>query len=479
MQNHHNPLGGRPEKQVENLETHTIQPIGLDNRHGTYRDLFTIWFGVNLTVLTIFTGSLTYSLFNLPFVTAVISLLIGHFVGAIFMALHAAQGPQLGVPQMLQTRSQFGSFGSLFVVGLVVLMHSGFFASNAVLGGQTINVISPNIPTNVGITLVAVASLIAAIFGYKIIHMYARLISVVSGIAMLAIFVLILFKGQLPSDFFARGENSMVGIMGTISIGALWQLAYAPYVSDYTRYMPKDTGVKAAFWASYWGCTLGSVLPMILGIIIAIGYTGDITQGMLALSQNSPIAVVAIIAFSIAIAGSNSMNMYCASMSAITCAQTIAPRFNPTSRARAITCLILFAITLSVSILGKDNFLVNYSNFIMVLLYVLVPWTAINLVDYYLVEHGVYDVNSFFRRDGGIYGYFNWAAMVSYVFGILVQIPFMATVLYTGPVAESMGGADISWIVGLVLVSPVYYALIKMKKKQDAAKARTRVQAQA
>ena len=95
------------------------------------------------------------------------------------------------------------------------------------------------------------------------------------------------------------------------------------------------------------------------------------------------------------------------------------------------------------------------------------------------MEHGVYDVDSFFRRDGGIYGYFNWAAMVSYVFGILVQIPFMATVLYTGPVAASMGGADVSWIVGLLLVSPVYYVLIKMKKKQDAAKARTRVQAQA
>jgi purine-cytosine permease-like protein len=31
-----------------------------------------------------------------------------------------------------------------------------------------------------------------------------------------------------------------------------------------------------------------------------------------------------------------------------------------------------------------------------VLLYVLVPWTAINLVDYYLVAHGEYHVESFY-----------------------------------------------------------------------------------
>jgi NCS1 family nucleobase:cation symporter-1 len=32
-----------------------------------------------------------------------------------------------------------------------------------------------------------------------------------------------------------------------------------------------------------------------------------------------------------------------------------------------------------------------------------VPWSAINLVDYYLVKRGRYDVQSFFTPDG-IYG---------------------------------------------------------------------------
>ena len=71
------------------------------------------------------------------------------------------------------------------------------------------------------------------------------------------------------------------------------------------------------------------------------------------------------------------------------------------------------------ALLGKESFLVNYEDFILLLLYVLVPWTAINLVDYYLLRHGQYDVASFFRQDGGIYGRINCAAVTCYAVGDL------------------------------------------------------------
>jgi hypothetical protein len=91
-------------EEITKLESNTIQPIALDERHGTAKDLFTIWFGVNIMLLTIVTGALSVSVFKLRFDWAVTALALGNLVGAIFMALHAAQGPQLGVPQMVQTR---------------------------------------------------------------------------------------------------------------------------------------------------------------------------------------------------------------------------------------------------------------------------------------------------------------------------------------------------------------------------------------
>ena len=49
--------------------------------------------------------------------------------------------------------------------------------------------------------------------------------------------------------------------------------------------------------------------------------------------------------------------------------------------------------------------------------------------------------------------------MFCYALGILIQVPFVATELYTGPIARAMGGIDLSWIVGLMVTSPVYYWL--------------------
>ena len=98
---------------------------------------------------------------------------------------------------------------------------------------------------------------------------------------------------------------------------------------------------------------------------------------------------------------------------------------------------------------------------LLALLLVLVPWTAINLIDFYLIHRGHYDLDSIFASDGGIYGRFNNKAIVAYVLGIVVQIPFMNTPLYAGPVAGWLNGADLSWIVGLAVTAPAYYLLAR------------------
>src|SRR5580700_11471901 len=186
------------------IEIATIQPIPLDRRHGTYRDLFTVWFGSNLMLLTIVTGGLAVTVFGLPFGWALAGLVVGNLVGAIFMALHAAQGPTLGVPQMVQTRGQFGSLGSLLVVGIVIVMYVGFLSSNLVMGGEAIASLAPGMQDTPGIVLVGVLSVIAAIYGYDLIHAYTRLMSYVSGAVLLITFGWIIWVHGLPEDFLQR-----------------------------------------------------------------------------------------------------------------------------------------------------------------------------------------------------------------------------------------------------------------------------------
>jgi NCS1 family nucleobase:cation symporter-1 len=440
------------------IERHTIYPIPLTERHGTFGDLFTIWFGSNIMILTIVTGALATTVFKLDMLSAVASIIAGNLVGAIFMALHAAQGPQLGVPQMVQTRGQFGTDGAALVICIVIVMYVGFLASNIVLGGQSLHAILPGISVKILFALIAVVSVIATVFGHDLIHAYARFLSFASGAALLLTFIWMLFIHGLPAGVMHMNAFSLAGFCSMVSTGALWQIAYAPYVSDYTRYMPRDTGAVPAFWASYLGCTLGSILPMVLGALLGlVAAHGDPVEGLRVFTGAAAVPIIAI--FSMGIAGANAMNLYCGVLSTITLFQTFVPSWKAGPAARILTSLALTSVGLAIALFAASNFLTAYTNFILLLLYVLVPWTAINLVDYYLVCHGDYDVAAFFTAAGGRYGRFNKPAIACYILGILIQVPFVSTELYTGPAARMLDGVDVSWIVGLLVVSPVYYLL--------------------
>jgi NCS1 family nucleobase:cation symporter-1 len=262
----------QPQAMTTAVEHRTVGHIPESERHGRMRDLFTIWFGSNLMLLTVATGALATTVYGLSLGPALLALLIGNVVGGIVMALHAAQGPTMGVPQMLQSKAQFGSHGSLLVVLLVLPLYTGFFASNLVLSGASLSYVVPVIGVDAGIVIMTVVSLLVVAVGYRLIHAFSRALTVLSGVALLLAFIWLFGVTGLPGGALAGGEFGWVGFMSTVSLAALWQIAYAPYVSDYTRYMPVGTGTRPAFWGTYAGCVLGSLLPMVLGVLLGLGF---------------------------------------------------------------------------------------------------------------------------------------------------------------------------------------------------------------
>jgi nucleobase:cation symporter-1, NCS1 family len=442
------------------IEKHTIYQIPLDQRHGKARHLFTLWLGANLNVLTVVTGALATTLFGQSFLAGGIAIIVGNLVGAIFMALHAAQGPRLGVPQMVQSRGQFGARGAASVVALVVFMYVGYAGTALVTGGQALHAILPVVGEPWCIVGIGLISLAAAVYGHDLIHVCTRLMTYVAGAAVVLCFVCVLFIHPVPATFLTQGKFSPVGFFGMLSIGAFWQLAYAPYVSDYSRYLPPDTGPRRAFWACYWGSVIGAVLPMILGALIGPAVVGgDVVQAISRLTGRASTAIVLLFAPGVAVAGA--ICLYGGALAVITLMQTFAAGWRASSRARALIASAIFVAALLIGLVGAQNFLPLYGRFNEILLYVMVPWTAVNLVDYYLIRRGHYDVPSFFAADGGMYGKYNVPALVCYLLGILVQVPFIASDVYTGPIARAMGGIDFSWIVGLVVVSSVYYFVMR------------------
>lgn len=461
---HHN----RTADSALEIEQYTIAQIPEDERHGRPRDLFTIWFTSNLIPLAIVTGALATVAFGLPFVPALLAIAAGNLVGGLFMALHSAQGPRLGVPQMIQSRAQYGTIGALLVVAVVVFMYVGFFASNLILGGQSLNQLVSGVSVDWGIIICGIGSLLITVFGYNMIHGLNRWLAIIFGVVMVLIVILTVTHG-LPAHFFSLGKFSWTAwVSAAVTTGVLWQIAYAPYVSDYSRYMSADKGVRPTFWFSYSGVVLGSAGPMMIGALVGLASTNSNLVAEID-KLTGGIGWLVMIVFVVGIIDSNAINAYGGMLCSITVGQTFREGWLPRARTRIVISTIFVVVCMIGAIAYQSTFLTSYYNFILFLLYLLVPWTAINLVDFYLVRHGQYHVPSFFRQDGGQYGRIQWETVAIYLIGFGVEIPFVNTTFYEGPLARALNGTDLSWLVGLAVTVPLYYFSASRRFKGEIA----------
>ena len=461
------PVHEAPEVARGLVERHTIGPVPESERNGSAKGLFGIWLGVNMLPLTVVTGALGTTLLGLSFWSALAAMIIGNAVGGIFMALHASQGPTLGVPQMIQARAQFGSKGATLIVVVAAVMFMGFYISNLVVGAQSLNAVFPSISTTVGIVLAVIASMAITVVGLRLIKLVISVSAVVIGVLVVVALIWIL-SGDIPDGALSGGSSTAAGFFSMVAIAAVWQIAYAPYVSDYSRYMPAHGGQRAAFWATYGGSVISACLVMALGLLIgAVSTAADAMSGLA--ETTGGLASTILIAFALASCLGNAGNVYCATLNVITIVETFRSGWIPAAAGRLTTAGVLHVVGLVAALGATATFLTSFTNFILVLLYVLIPWSAINLVDYFLIAHGEYDVAAFFRADGGRYGRWNLPALGVYVLGLLVQIPFAVLPMYTGSIAEQLHHVDLAWVVGLVVSGGVYYVVARALPRRDTA----------
>jgi len=441
------------------FETRHIMPIPENERNGTVRSLFAIWVGINMLPLTVVTGAIATGAFGLSIGWSIVAILTGNLIGAFGAALHASQGPHLGVPQMLQARAQFGFYGGSLLAFIALLMFLGFFASILVVAKDSLLAVFPDLPPAAVIVGFAVVGVAIAVYGYDLLRKAMAVLSVIIAVVVIGAMVMLWFQ---PSVTQANPEAGFTvsGFFGMLAIGVVWQLAYAPYVSDYSRYLPKNTGPKQAFWATYLGLVLSSVFVMILGVLLGAADPANPLGAMGALLGVFGTLGLLIFAFSAAMI--NAAELYSGVMCALTTVNSTFSKVVITTRTRVITTIVCGAIATAAALAGESDFVTMFQNFVTILLYVLIPWSAINLVDYFIIRKGDYAVAELFQRDGGRYGRWNAVGLSTYAIGLAVQVPFMVTPMYTGPLAEPLGFVDIAWILGFIVSGVVYLLLTRM-----------------
>ncbi|MGE9761844.1 purine-cytosine permease family protein [Pseudomonas sp. PDM20] len=450
------------------IENHTVDYVPPAERHGRSRDLFTLWFSTNIAPLPVVTGAMAVQVFHLDLLWGLIAIVLGHMFGGVFLALASAQGPQMGIPQMVQSRGQFGRYGALLIVFFTALIYVGFFISNIVLAGKSIQGLVPATPTPVAIILGALSATAIGVIGYRFIHTLNRIGTWVMGGALLLGFVIML-GGDLPANFLSRGAFNLSGFLATLCLGIIWQISFAPYTSDYSRYLPASVGIGKPFLATFAGAVAGTSLSFSFGAVAVLA-TPEGTDAMVAVKQATGMfGPVLMLLFLLNIISHNALNLYGAVLSIVTSIQTFAGSWTPSVRVRVVLSSVVLAGSCLMALGASANFISQFIGLILAMLIVLVPWASINLIDFYLIKRGRYDINSIFRRDGGVYGRFNPHAIIAYFIGIIVQLPFANTSLFVGPYANYIDGVDLSWLVGLLVTVPLYYCLATRGQAREVA----------
>jgi purine-cytosine permease-like protein len=437
------------------VEKRSIDYVPIAERHGKVWHLWPVWFSGDAHLATVATGVVGVALGG-NLVWMAVAVVLGGAFGTFFMAFHSTQGPQLGLPQMIQSRPQFGYVGALLVWGVALIAYVGFNAFNQILAAQTMHSLYGTDAT--AATLVfALASVSLAVIGYDLIHLAQRWIAYLLIVALLIFTVGVLARVDLPRSQMDWADFRAVPFLAQFFAAASYQIAWSIYVSDYSRYLPRDVGVSASFWWTYLGGFVGGAWTMLVGTLAAALYPSlEVVTALRTAADavlpgfGKPLLLCSLLG----LLTITSLNFYGASLTLLSVMDSLKPS-RPTLAKRIVTLMIATAAASGLALASSENFVAKFGEFLAVLLYLFTPWTAINLVDFYWVRKGHYSVREIFNAHG-MYGRWNWRGLLAYGIGFVAMIPFFSTGLYRGPVAVALGGADIAMLVGLPVSALVY-----------------------
>jgi len=448
--------------QTSAIEVHSIDYIPKKERHGNVTNQFTLWFLGNAELATLAVGFIGISL-GLNLFWCLVAIILGEVFGTFFMAFHSVQGPRLGIPQLIQSRPQFGYYGALIPQAIGVFLYVGFNVFNTIIAGLALHTVVPGLSSQVSILLMAALALFLTLGGYDWIHFVQKwgtyIFLPVFGIFSVGVLV----TAKLPAAQLSASGFQLTPFLVVLIAVAAYQVSQAPYVSDYSRYLNKDISARSTFWWTYFGSSIGSLWMIGLGALLLAAYSGAAPVDSIVSGGNAIFTGFGTFALAIALIGLVSviaLNLYSGSLAGLAAVDTVSP-IKATLNKRIVAVVIIAILGTAGSLLIPENFLTSYNYFLVVLIYFLTPWTAINLVDFYFVRKGDYAITEIFNPRG-VYGRWNWRGLLAYFIGFGVMIPFFSiSGFFVGPVAQRANGADFSIFIGLPVSAVLYYLLAR------------------
>jgi purine-cytosine permease-like protein len=342
---------------------------------------------------------------------------------------------------------------------------------NSIVGGQVILEVSDGkCPLAVGVILIALISLIVALFGYKIIHQYERY----AYILMLILFCIVAGLGakSFVNIPMASGKGEMASVL---SFGAAvfgFAVAWCSLTMDYNVNMKESIPAWKPFTWTYLGLFVALNFIEWLGAAAmtaamtdpewAAAYELSGIGGLLGkcVESSGGFGKFCLVVLAFSIVANNIPNNYSLGL----CAQVLGnwalkiPRF--------IWTLAGVLVYVVAAVAGREHFSAILDSFLLCMGYWATPYALIIFMEHWFFRREGYNLESWNDKRGlplGIAAFFSWAV------ALIMAVMGMSQEWYVGPIALAAGGApygaDVGFEMGIAFSMLLYPPLRYIEKR--------------
>jgi NCS1 nucleoside transporter family len=447
-------------------DLHSIEPIPEADKDSTGLQQMWIWAGANIAPINWALGALGIVL-KLGLWETIAVVVLGNLVGCAIFGAFTVMGHKTGVNQMVLSRSAFGRRGAYLPSLLMFLMTLGWIGVNtyfpvkiavAILGQFGIG--DTWLTNFVVVTVVMVIQVLIGIYGFYAIRTFEKYTVPVTAAIMLLMSVLawtrpgVVNWGHVTS--LPPGAHFAMLTLLMTAIGVGWGISWVTWASDYSRFVPRRVPSSSVFWYSYVGMFVPTVWLAILGATVASTTMDTDPAKMVSAVFGGITSILVLLLVLHGPIATNILNVYSAALAALSMGLHV-------SRTAMALVAGVVGYLVTIYFVFQPSFAKAFDNWMISLLLWMSPWAGVILADFFLVRRSRIDVDELYKDPArSAYGDINWGAIVAFLVGLVAgwSVEDGLVPALQGPISTKLlGGADLSWLVGIVAAGALYLAL--------------------
>ncbi|MCG6522288.1 cytosine permease, partial [Vibrio parahaemolyticus] len=149
-------------------------------------------------------------------------------------------------------------------------------------------------------------------------------------------------------------------------------IAFCPYVSDYSRYLPRDVSATKTWCSVFFGTVLGTQTSMTLGVLTAAiagsAFPGHEVSYLVGLGKSQAMAMVIYFAICFGKITFTTLNAYGSFMSLTTIVSAFRRQTVLSQKCRIAFVVLMVTASCIIALLSEPAFLKHFTHFLLFLL---------------------------------------------------------------------------------------------------------------